>query len=169
MKYFKTAIVLCLICGICALLIAFINTFTAPRIAENKIKAQEKACSEIYPNMEYEEVALNSANDAIEKKWVAKENGVVKGYIYSLNGKNAYGNISLLVGINLDGSTQRVVLTTNTQSYAKKVKDHVNSSYNSGQVSDVNSIDVKCGATFGATLVKDLVTIAVNDFLGGNN
>ena len=169
MKYIKTAIVLCLICGICAVLIAFINTFTAPKIAENKIKAQDKACSEIYPNMEYEEIAIDGADEAIEKKWAAKENGVIKGYIYSLNGKNSYGNISLLVGINLDGSTEKVVLTTNTQSYAKTVKKHVNSSYNNGPVSDLDSIDVKCGATFGATLVKELVTIAVNDYKGGNN
>ena len=169
MKYFKTAIVLCIICGLCALLIAFINFFTAPIIEENKIKTQNKACSEIYPGLTYEEVDVSGLNEAIEKKWVAKDGDIVKGYIYSLNGKNSYGNISLLVGINLDGSAEKVVLTTNTQSFASKVKNHVKATYNNGAISDVNSVDVKCGATFGATLVKELVLIAVNDYKGGNN
>ena len=169
MKYFKTAIVLCLICGLCAIIIAFINYFTSPIIKENKIKAQEKACSEIYPNMTYEEVELNGANEAIEKKWVVKDGETVKGYIYSVSGKNAYGNISLLVGINLDGSAEKVVLTSNTQSYASKVKNHVKSTYNNGAVADIDNVDVACGATFGATLVKELVLIAVNDYKGGAN
>ena len=169
MKYFKTAIVLCIICGLCAVLIAFINFFTAPIIKENKIKAQNKACSEIYPNMTYEEVEIENANEAIEKKWVVKEGDTIKGYIYSLNGKNSYGNISLLVGINLDGSAEKVVLTANTQSFASKVKNHVKSTYNNGAIADVNSVDVNCGATFGATLVKELILIAVNDYKGGNN
>ena len=169
MKYFKTAIVLCIICGLCAVLIAFINFFTAPIIKENKIKVQNKTCNEIYPGLTYEEVSIEGANDAIEKKWVAKDGEVVKGYIYSLNGKNAYGNISLLVGINLDGSAEKVVLTANTQSFASKVKNHVKSTYNNGAILDVGGVDVACGATFGATLVKELVLIAVNDYKGGAN
>lgn len=169
MKYFKTAIVLCLICGLCAVLIAFINYFTSPIIKENKVKAEAKACSEIYPNMEYEEVELANADSSIEKKWAAKENGEIKGYIYSVSGKNSYGTISLLVGINLNGSTEKVVLTTNTQSYARIVKNHVKATYNNGPVIDVDNVDVKCGATFGATLVKELIQVAVNDYLGGNN
>ena len=169
MKYFKTAIVLCIICGLCAVLIAFINYFTAPIIEKNKIEAQNKACSEIYPGLTYEEVELNGTDSAIEKKWIAKDGDTVKGYIYSLNGKNSYGNISLLVGINLDGSAEKVVLTENTQSFASKVKNHVKSTYNNGATADVDNVDVKCGATFGATLVKELVLIAVNDYIGGNN
>lgn len=170
MKYFKTAIVLCIICGLCAVLIAFINFLTAPVIKNNKVKAEAKACSEIFPNMEYEEVELNANTDtAIEKKWLAKENGIDVGVIYSVSGRNAYGNISLLVGISkADGSVKKVVLTTNTQSYAKVVKNHVNSAYNSGNQVFVDDVDVKCGATFGATLVKELIQIAVSDYLGGN-
>ena len=168
MKYFKTAIVLCIICGLCAVLIAFINYLTAPIIEKNKIEAQNKACSEIYPNSQYEEVGLDGANDAIEKKWHATGNGT-EGYIYSLSGRNAYGTISLLVGINLDGSVEKVVLTTNTQSFASKVKNHVKSTYNNGPVADLASVDTTCGATFGATLVKELIQIALDDYLGGNN
>ena len=169
MKYFKTALVLCLICGICALLIASINLLTAPIIENNKIKTQDKACSEIYPNMNYEEVELNNASSEIEKKWIAKDGDTLKGYIYSVSGKNSYGNISLLVGINTDGSVERVVLTTNTQSYARVVKNHVADVYNNGHVTSLDDVDVKCGATYGATLVKELIQVAVNDYLGGNN
>lgn len=168
MKYLKTAIVLCIICGICAVLIAFINYFTQPIIEKNKVEAQNRACSEIYPNLTYEEIELNNDNKAIEKKWHATGTGV-EGYIYSLSGRNSYGNISVMVGINLDGSIEKVILTENTQSFASKVKNHVKSTYNNGPVASLDGVDVKCGATFGATLVKELIQIALDDYLGGNN
>ena len=94
-----------------------------------------------------------------------------------------------MVAISENNSVHQVEFLENGQSFASTVKSHVKSSYNSSKEDvyelnpysskeeinigdltqdDVDDIDVKCGATFGATLVKELVNIALSDAKGGN-
>ena len=93
-----------------------------------------------------------------------------------------------MVAISANNTVYQVEFLENGQSFASTVKSHVKSSYNSskeevyelnpysdgeqavvGELTQdqVNNVDVKCGATYGATLVKDLVNIALQDAKGG--
>lgn len=161
MKGFKKALVLCLISGICALLIALVNYVTSPIIEENKIKRENESLALIYPDCSF--TKLDNDNETINSIWIVEEGGETTHYIYSISGKNAYGKVTVLFGINMDGTIQKVILTENTESYSSKLDSHVEENY-STPVSDIDSIDLACGATFGAKLVKELVEIGLNDF-----
>ena len=106
----------------------------------------------------------------------------VLGYIYTANGSNAYGNIKIMAAINDELGVIQVEFLENSQSYASTVASWLKVTYNTvgatvyevgfveasgekvGTVSadEAKNVDVSCGATFGATLVRDLVTAAIN-------
>ena len=90
------------------------------------------------------------------------------GNVYTVSGKNSYGSIVLLVGISSEGKLVSIEFLENGQSYSGEVQAHVDNKYSAGlTLSDVTAIDTNCGATYGANTVKELVTIAFNDYNGG--
>lgn len=172
MKYLKTALVLTLIAGICALMIAGVNALTSGIIADNAFAKKEALCQEIFPEFDASTstpVTEGFSSDYIVEKIVANDSSSnLLGYIYTVKGSNAYGAIELLVGIAADGTLVSVEFITNGQSYAAQTESHVVGSYTEGLTSsDVNNIDVYCGATYGAKLVKELVAAAFADSQGG--
>lgn len=106
----------------------------------------------------------------------------VLGYIYTAKGSNAYGNIEIMAAINDELGVVQVEFLENSQSYASTVSSWLKVTYNTvgatvyevgfvsadgediGTVSkeDAKTVDVSCGATFGATLVRSLVTAAID-------
>lgn len=191
MKNFKISATLGAIALVCALLIALINMVTSPIIAANDKKTELETCKEIFEAYDEGKSESKSDNDlsgknsAIQKIIYAKDSaGSSLGTIYKVSGKNAYGTITLMVGIDANNSVCQVEFIENGQSFASTVNNHVLANYPSSESTDVHvgaysngntekisalssstidSIDVKCGATYGATLVKDLVKIAQND------
>ena len=172
--YFKISLVLASIALVCAAILAALNMLTSPIIEKNDKKKETETIQ---------------ANSAITKKIIAKDSSAkVLGTLYTVTGKNAYGTITLMVAIAENKTVYQVEFLENGQSFASTVKSHVKSSYPSSEDKvyelnpysdneaakvdplsgdDVNGIDVKCGATYGATLVKDLVNIALADAKGG--
>lgn len=174
MKYFKTAIVLTLIAGICAALIASINLLTGPIIENNAKEKKAALCQEIFANYDADNSKIYSegfnSSYIVEKVEAYDSSSNLIGYIYTVSGSNAYGVIELLVGINADMTLNGVRFVTNGQSFSTETEAHVNGSYNSGLTSsDVANIDTACGATFAAKLVQELVNAAFADCNGGGN
>ncbi len=196
MKNFKISATLGAIALVCALLIALINMVTSPIIAANEEKTELETCQEIFADYDKDKSEsksgsdLSGKNSAIIKIIYAKDSSSnALGTIYKVTGKNAYGTITLMVGIDASGSVCQVEFLENGQSFASTVNSHVLSNYpsspstdvhvgaytpsNSGEIGALNeaavdAIDVKCGATYGANLVKDLVKIALNDVKEAN-
>ncbi len=191
MKNIKISATLGTISLVCALLIALINMVTSPIISSNDKKVELETCKEIFEAYDESKSESKDAKDlenkdsAILKIIYAKDSSDnVLGTIYKVTGKNAYGTITLMVGINAEKEVCQVEFIENGQSFASTVNNHVSSSYPSSESTDVHigaysksnsekvgsltsdkvsNIDVKCGATYGATLVKDLVLVALND------
>lgn len=169
LKYFKTALILTIISGVCALLIAGVNSFTSKVIAANEFAKKEAIYQEIFPEYDGEKTGLPitegfTSSYILEKVEAKNSNGELIGYVYTVSGSNAYGEIELLVGITADGTLESVQFLTNGQSFSTETENHVNGSYTSGLTStDVNNIDTACGATYGAKLVKELVSAAFSD------
>ena len=191
MKNFKISATLGIISLVCALLIALINMVTSPIIDTNDKQTELTTCKEIFEKYDESKSESKSGNDlsgkdaAIIKIIYAKDSsGTALGTIYKVSGKNAYGTITLMVGIDANNSVCQVEFIENGQSFASTVNGHVLENYPSSESTDVHvgayekssgekissldsskidGIDVKCGATYGATLVKDLVKIAQND------
>lgn len=191
-NYFRISVILGSIALVCAIILAALNMLTAPIIAQNAEKKETETIQAIYKNYDSEksENVTNTVNNSsITKKIIAKDSdGVVIGTLYIVTGKNAYGVITLMVAIAPNNSVHQVEFLENGQSFAGTVNTHVKSNYGSSkeevyelnpysskksvEIGDltkdqVNAIDVKCGATFGATLVKELVNIALSDAMKG--
>ena len=190
MKNFKISATLGMISLVCALLIALVNMLSKPIIEANEKRTELATCQAIFSDYDQdkskEETDLSGRDSRIKKiiYVYSSTSDISIGTIYKVSGKNAYGNITLMVGINKEGNVIHVEFLENGQSYASTVNNHVSANYPSSESTDVHigaykkaeskdidelsgsdvaAIDVKCGATFGATLVKELVTVAVND------
>ncbi|MGM9970449.1 MAG: hypothetical protein ACI35S_08655 [Anaeroplasma sp.] len=187
MKYFKISAVLCLISLVCAAIIASMNMLTSPIIADNNAKAELETCQAIFADYDQEksvEIELTNEDKAIVKKVLAKNSANEElGYLYTVSGKNAYGTISLIVAIK-NNTVYQVEFLENSQSFASTVNDHVKEKYPSSKddsiiispypqeekeiasaldASALDALDTKCGATYGANTVKELVKIAFYD------
>ena len=153
---------------------------------ENKVRdTYTKIYSEYYSS---EDVGfIEDEKGYIKKKDIAYDkNGNVLGYIYTTSGKNSYGEVSLMIGIK-DEKVVDVEFLVNTESFASTVNSYVKSNYPSSSDSviilnpyqgnediyvdslsmdELDMIDTKCGATFGATLVKSMVLAAITEAKG---
>ena len=93
----KVGTILFFITAIAAAILAGVNGFTAPVIAENKRQAEEKAMKDVLPNAtefvksEYAELTDSLVSEIYE--------GTGAGYVVKVNPKGYGGTISLIVGI----------------------------------------------------------------------
>lgn len=193
-NYFKVAGILGAIALICSALIALINMATSPIIQKNDEKTVEETYSVLYDKFQTKAVSKNDveyasdSNGYITNKVEALDSSKnVVGYIYTVSGKNSYGGISLMVGIEKNGNEYVVCdveFLSNTESFASTVNSHLKSTYPSSKSTDidlnpygknesvdvgslnengVNNVDVKCGATYGATLIKNMVSACLSE------
>ena len=190
-NYLKISVVLCSIALICALVLAALNLLTKPIIDKNAETTQTETMKAIYSDYDAEKSTVTydvnnggSGKAAEILKIVEAKNAsdTVLGYVYTLKGTNQYGTIQLMVAISSNNVVYQVEFLENSQSFASTVATWVKQTFNNkgaekhegGFVSDVAvgselteselaSVDVKCGATYGATTVKTLVNIALQD------
>lgn len=161
-KVFIIAVTLMLVAGISGALIVCLNMVTEPIIAQNEIKLEKRKLQEVFPDAEFKEVENNS--EKIDKIYEVYNNDTLIGNVYKVSGKNAYGKIVLLVGVNPNNTIKNIVFMENTESFASTVDDHLTNNYQKDGLTkdDVNAIDVKCGATYGAKTIKELVQICLD-------
>ncbi len=190
-NYVKISLVLGTIALVCALVLAALNLLTKPIIDKNSEDKQTETIQSIYPEYDASksktiyDVSKGDSGKAseilkvVEAKTASDE---LKGYVYTVKGTNQYGSIQLMVAISADNVVYQVEFLDNSQSFASTVAAWVKQTFNNkgaekhegGFVSDVAvgselteselaSVDVKCGATYGATTVKTLVNIALQD------
>ena len=171
------------ICLICALLIALIDIATKNKIEQNTRETELATIKEIFADYDDANSKELEANGSINKKIKAYDkNNNELGYLYNVSGKNAYGSISLMIAV-VDDKLYQVEILENTQSFASTVYSYFKTTYPSSTdtavhvgayssndvvigsltASDVENIDVSCGATYGAKLIRDLVLIALED------
>ncbi len=180
-KWTLTALVLTLISGICACLIACVNMLTSPIINENNEIKKEKLCQEIFVNYDSNKSTVISDNfkdSSISEVILASdEGGTFIGYIYTVAGSNAYGEIKLLLGVTSDYKLSGVRFITNGQSFSSEADSHLNNSYKENMTEndidniDLSNSDVTAGATYASKLIRDLVKSAFSDAKtrGGNS
>lgn len=171
------------ICLVCALLIALIDIATKNKIEQNTRETELATIKEIFADYDENNSDVLEASGNINKKILAKDGaGNVLGYLYNVSGKNAYGSISLMVAIK-DDEVIQVEILENTQSFASTVYSYFKNTYPSSPdtavhvgaysstdvtvgnltTGEIENIDVSCGATYGAKLIRDLVLVALED------
>ena len=171
LHYLKVGGILCAIGAGSALLIGLTNVLTAGPIEKNKQANEQKALKNIYSN---EDVVFGEKTDINEDSkeypyllsyWNPTKQGEevddTYGYIFKTKGsdKNNYGSVTMLVEITTEFKIGKISIVENTESYATTVqKDYVDR-YNKDEI---KLEDVKCGATYGATLIKEMSESALN-------
>lgn len=175
--YLAVGGVLCAIGTISALLISLTNLLTGSAIEKHQKENEEKALKEIFSNLNGEVPSdlVSGEKTLIEDNnyknllcyWNPKsseedENEDNKyGYVFKTQGsdKNNYGTITMLVQINIDFTIGKISILENSESYATTVQNDYVDPYNKGEIT---LEDTSCGATYGATIIKEMAKASSN-------
>lgn len=161
-KYISTGIILGLIAGISAGLIALTNKVTQDRIVKNEQNKINAGIQDIFG----EHASIKDENSLENHEYstysyeIIGESSEKLGYAIKCEGSNMYGKISLLAGFDeTSHAFMSVYLIKNEQTYASTLVDNYVTPLNS---SEKNVEDVNCGATYGAKLIRDMINEATS-------
>ena len=170
----KTAVILFLITGIAALILAVVNNFTAPIIAENSAKKQAAAMQNVLKDAEFSEenLAENVDDPEISEIYKAQKDGSAAGYVVMVNPNGYNGAISMVVGIDAEGKVSGIDIISQSETAglgANCVKDEFKDQFvgKSGEISVVKNDpkDNEIDAITSATITSKAVTSGVNKAL----
>ena len=163
-KSIKIAAILCSFAAIGGVSVALVNVLTGPMIESNKREKELKGLRKVFGDDA--EIDPNEDKHSIEDSdykylicYYEVDDGAT-GRIYSTSGTNAYGTVSLLVGLTPEQSLYNVVVMENTESYGQTLTDNYLNPLIKSSSKDEDLDNVKCGATYGAKLVRDMVNQA---------
>ena len=161
-KFIIPSITLALVASGSAALIGVTNFFTKDPIAQNEKKRIRAGIVEIF-NEDVQILEEKEINDST-LKYTNYEYTLNEGVAFRTTGTNSYGKISMLVGYLaglLPGGDDTIVyrfcgvyMIINEQSFASTLVDNYVTPLNN---EEINYDDVKCGATVGATLIKNMI------------
>lgn len=169
------ALMLFLITFITALLLGFVNQVTAPQIAKNNEATRAAAMAEIIPDAEFVEAepsevpAPDKNTPAIQNIYEAQKDGETVGYCMEVLPSGFGGTLTVVVGINTDGTVAGAKVTSHAETPglgAKAQSDPTWIVQFAGQAADGSLAVTKDGGTInsitGATITSRAVTLAVN-------
>lgn len=171
----KTGLILFLITGIAALILAVVNNVTKPIISENEIQKQELAMKKVMPEAEaFKEIDKKyEENDKVSQIYAAEKDGDVIGYAVIAEPNGYGGAISMVVGVSKDGFVTGVDITSQSETAglgANCTKDEFKNQFigKSEGITVVknnaegNKIDAMTSATITSKAVTDGVNMAID-------
>lgn len=168
------SLVLLVISVIVALLLAFTNSITKDKIAENTIKEQNLAKQEVLPSAEsFSEVEFVDETGIVKAVFEGKNaDGTVVGWCASVTPSGYGGELDVMVGLLTDDSVSgiKVVSHSETAGLGAKAADSDFSSQFAGKKTNADLNVIKNGtpkdneiiAISGATITSKAVTAGVN-------
>ena len=156
-KYILTGVVLGSIAAVAAGLVAVTNLLTEKKIAQNEANAISKGISSIFGESEIKDEGKVSDQNYVTYFYQVdykKSDLEMHGFAFKCEGSNMYGKISLIAGFDSSSNFISLYLVKNEQTYASTLVDKYVVPLNEG---NAKLEDVKCGATYGATTVKEMV------------
>ena len=156
-KYILTGVILGSIAAVAAGLIAVTNLLTEKKIQQNELNAIGRGISSIFGDCQISEQGEVSGKDYVTYYYAVdykKSDLEMHGYAFKCEGSNMYGKISLIAGFDSSSNFMSLYLVKNEQTYASTLVDKYVVPLNEG---NAKLEDVKCGATYGATTVKEMV------------
>ena len=151
-----------------ALVLTALNLVTDPVIQNNNAKKQLAGYRAIYANCQAvsDPVAIDNNANLAEYYQAYSDEGKTQliGYIYNSKtiAVKSYGNIHAMVGISSEGDNPvlgKVYLVEDSLSYKNTFETGYVEPYNANP-SDETLAAVKCGATYGATALNEIITAA---------
>lgn len=170
-------VVLGLITFVCALLLGVINGVTKDKIEQNAIETRNAAMSVIIPDAEFTEVEVSEDwtapadknQPAITGVYEAQQNGETVGYCVEVNPKGFGGTLTMIVGVNTDGTIAGAQVTSHSETPGLGAKSQTDPTWITqfaGQPADGSLAVTKDGGTInaitGSTITSRAVTLGVN-------
>lgn len=169
-KASKVGLTLAIIAGGSAALIGVVNAIASPIIAKNDFAKTNANLVKVFHDYEPDKQSFETEFELKEGEeneytyvtaiWNVKADGVDIGKIFKTVGEHSYGKVSLLIGVR-DGKFFSLVELSNTGTpdYNKTLRSDYIDKVNAGTL---DYTEVKCGATYAATLVKKMIEEALN-------
>ena len=159
-KYILTGVILGSISALAAGLIALTNFVTEKKIIQNELNKLNSGIKEIFGDDS--SVSLETKVEGYQYTTtyytVNNSNNEFLGYAFKSEGSNMYGKISLISGFSASSRAfMSLYLINNEQTYASTLKEKYIEPLNANEK---GLEDVSCGATYGAKLVRDMVSEA---------
>lgn len=160
--YVITAVTLGLIGAVSALAISLTNVITKDTIAENEKNKIQSGIAEIFGQ---NSSVLKEENIDGEKYTnivytIKLEGQESPQYAFRTDGSNMYGKISLLVGFTNFNEFKGMSIIVNEQTYATTLVENYVDPIKKAENKEAKIEDVKCGATYGATLIREMINDA---------
>ena len=153
-----------------AVAIAGADFLTRDVIAKNNLAKEQSALKKVYgESVDYGEAVSISdpAYSHLEKYWTVTQGDLVLGRVYRGYGRNGYGEVTLLYGINADFTLAMVVTVANTESYGTTLKENYLDPLSTAEDKDAALQEIKCGATEGAKLCRAIVLDGQRHYMEG--
>ena len=166
-KAFKVGGFLAGLCAVLALAIAGADLLTKDIILRNKLEKESQGLRKIFGSSADYGEAKEVNEGYIQKYWTVTESDASLGRVYSVKGKNAYGDVALLVGIDTSFRLGEMVTIENTESYGQTLEDNYLAPYAEASDKEEALSRVSCGATYGAKLCRDMVLAALEHYKEG--
>jgi len=162
----KTALVLVVIGGLSGLLIYGVNELTYETIAKNRKEQEELYYKEMFGLSSDTVIIYDEDNPDGELLEIFDFENNTIGFAYKSVDKNQYGDITVLVGIYVDGTIADVVIsnTTNTANYVKKITSNYILNF-ADQNIETYTIDSTTGASHTYESVVEAIDSAKDLFL----
>ena len=161
-------VVLGSICLIVAVLMAVINSYTAPKIADYEAQKVFESLKVVLDG-HFEEVSVPAGAPATVTamyKVTDDDSGDFKGNVVTVKQKGYAGDILLTIGIDAEGKTTKVVITAQSETHGKNINpllDRLSAGVTAENVADVEAVS---GATVSSTAIKSAIADALKAVSG---
>lgn len=160
---FHYTFVLTMVALVCGLMIGGMNAITAPIIKRNLEEAERKAYQEVLPQgQQFEAIDLKDVTGVpatVTGAVVGKDasNNVV-GYIYTANGSNQHGSITIVISVDANGKILGAsILSINQTKGIEDTKNNLQSFVGVQIGSTTPAGDIVSGVTNSLNTVKGLL------------
>jgi electron transport complex protein RnfG len=154
----KPVLVLTCICLVVAVLLAYVNSVTAPIIASSEQKEAQEAMAEVLSEADsFEQLNVDNLPDRVTEVYRAN-NGT--GYVFMLTTKGYGGDMKLICGIKSEGEIEacKTLSHSETSGLGSKTADDPYRSQYQGKTSDtLNEVDAISGATISSTAYMNAI------------
>lgn len=151
-EIFKPAVVLLVICGICATLLASAYVITAEKISENALMEESRAIMEIFPDYASHESVRILHKDCLSVSRVYDSENNLIGYAAKVAPVGFKAEINTVVGVTTDLKVIKTVITSmqETAGIGTKINDSAYLDTYMGMGTDIafgNGVEAVSGAT----------------------
>ncbi len=149
---------------ITALLLSCVNALTAERIADNIKREKSAAITEIFPNSDSSE-QLEFAFEEMSAVYKVYSNSSVIGYAAEVTPLGFGGEMTVMVGVNTDGTVSGVKLISHSETPGLGSRVGENTyliKYSGKNASQLNEVDAITGSTVSSEAIREGISNALS-------